>query len=307
MTNVELTVLSRRGALEFRDLTGTGLGGRLSASAVLDGTTTGATLTAKLDYTGIQLANFGGTGTADLAMTLTGSGINPAGLVSGLTGAGTLKLGPAVVREITPESLQSAIDTALKAPADKLSSVLRAALSDDAVRGTVNIGPRTIALTVQDGVARAQAVTLPLAPGRIITQATLDLATFSMSGDWRVETRMPPLPVVPALPGLPIAVPVPTPATALPVVVQRFKIVPGDLDPSRRSRRQAPESDALERELAVRKVERDLAELERLRRLDEERAVREREAAKAASEAADWARQTDVAPVVKPDAAATRQ
>jgi hypothetical protein len=40
--------------------------------------------------------------------------------------------------------------------------------------------------------------------------------------------------------------------------------------------------DALEREMAVRKVERDLAELERLRRLDEERAAaaaREKEAA----------------------------
>ena len=224
-------------------------------------------------------------------MTMKGTGINPAGLVSALTGSGTLKLGAVEARELTPETLQAAIDTALKAPADKLSGTLRTLLTGEPSRGTVTLGPRSIALTLQDGVARTAAVIVPTPAGRIASQAALDLATFGMSGDWRIETRMPPLPALPPLPGQPIVPPAPTPATLLPPVVQRFALTPADLDPARKSKRPPPDSDAIEREMAVRKVERDLAELERIRRLDEERvATREREekAALEAEKARQW-------------------
>ena len=312
VTNAGLTLVGRPGAIELRDITGTALGGRLRASVVLDANPTGAALTGTFDIADLTLGPFGGTGVADLTLSLTGGGINPAGLVSGLTGKGTLKLGTATLREITPATLQAAIDTALKAPADAINGTLRTALAEDAARGTVAIGPRSIALTVQDGAVRMAPLALTAAPGRVMTSAALDLATFGISGDWRVETRAPPLPALPPVPVLPplagqspqpVPAPIPVPAAMLPPLVQRFAISPVDLGATRRSKRPLPETDALERELSVRKVERDLAELERLRRLDEERIAQRALEEKLRAEE-DAAREAVNKALVAPDRAA---
>lgn len=286
--NAVMKFQSRAGALEIRDMTGAALGGRVAFSGVLERTQSGGGLTARLAFEGLDLANFGGSGSAEASMTLTGSGLSPAGLVSSLTGSGTMTLAAGAVREISPLSLQAAIEAAFKAPPEKLDVALRAALGSDTARSTVQIGARTIALTVRDGAVRILPITVQATPGRITTQASLDLATLATAGDWRVETRLPPLPPLPPLPGQAAAPPAPASAALLPALVQRFTLAPVDLG----SRRGPPAIDtsALERELAVRKVERDLAELERLRRLDEERAA----AQKAAAEQAEWAKQTNI-------------
>ena len=285
LADASVMLISRPGAIELRELTGVGMGGRLTGSVVLDSTPAGAAMTAKVEFKGMQTSAFGAAGSADLNLTVTGSGINPAGLVSAMTGSGSVKIATAKARALSPETLLGIIETALKSPAERLSGVLRSAVAADTARGEVELGPRTIALTVQDGVVRAQPLTMASGQGRIVGAAALDLASFGMIGDWRVETRMPPLPALPAVAGQPVAVPVPTPATLLPAVVQRFAFNPREPDPARASRRAAPETEALERELAVRKVERDLAELERLRRFDEERAAARAAEDKAADEA----------------------
>jgi len=302
--NADMKLQSRAGGLEIRDMSGTALGGRVAFSGVLDRTQTGAGLTARFAFEGMELASFGGSGSADASLTLTGSGSSPAGLVSGLTGSGSMTLTSGSVREINPATLQAAIEAAFKAPPEKLDTTLKAALADDAARGAVAIGPRTIALAVRDGAVRVLPITVQAAPGRITTQTSLDLGTFVIAGDWRVETRLPPLPPLPGQTGVSAA---PQAAALLPALVQRFTLAPTDL-----GSRRGPaffDTSALERELAVRKVERDLAELERLRRLDEERAA----AQKAAAEQADWARQTNIqAPplalpqVIPPPTPATR-
>lgn len=288
LRNAGMTFQSRAGALEIRDLTGTALNGRVAFSGVLERTQSGGALSAKLAFEGMELANFGGSGSADALLTLTGGGLSPAGLVSSMTGSGTLTLTASSVREISPVTLQAAIEAAFKAPPERLDGALKAALADEASRGAVQVGPRTIALTVRDGAVRVLPITVQATPGRIATQMSLDLATFAIAGDWRVETRLPPLPPLPPLPGQAAPPPAPAAAGLLPALVQRFVLTPVDLG----ARRGPPAVDtsALERELAVRKVERDLAELERLRRLDEERAA----AQKAAAEQAEWARQINI-------------
>ncbi len=273
LTDVDLKLVSRPGVLEWRDMRGTGMGGRLSSAGSIEATPAGAMLKSTTEIAQLQLVKFGGTGSADLNLSVTGSGNNLAGIVAGLSGNGTLKLDVAATAfEITPATLQSAVDSALKAPAEKLTATLRTALAADTARAPVTIGPRTLVVIVQDGIARTQPFSVVNVGGKSTGTAALDLATFGTSGDWRVETRMPALPVVPAAAGAPIVAPQPTPVL-LPAVVQRFATVPSELEASRTTRRSLVETEALERELAVRKVEHDLAELERLRRMDEERAA----------------------------------
>ena len=306
VADADFTLLGRRDTLEIRDLVGTSLGGRVTATALLEHVPAGAALTARIGLAGAQLAAFGSTGAADLLLMLSGSGLNPAGLAASLSGGGAINLGQAEVRAVTPGSLQTAIDAALKTSPDKLSSVLRAQLASDTARPAIAIGPRALKVTVEDGVAHAEPLVLTTNEGRVVGQAALDLTTFGMTSDWRVETRLQPLPALPVVAGN--TAPAPPAATIapvpLPAVVERFLLSPAGLAARVKSPRPPPETDALERELAVRKVERDLAELERLRRLDELRAAEARAKEAQDVEQADWKKQTETKPVVRPEAPA---
>jgi uncharacterized protein involved in outer membrane biogenesis len=282
LSDARFVLLARADVIEVRDLTAGMLKGRLSGATKLDRTQTGAALAATFNLNGARLEAFGGAGPADATLQLSGRGLDPAGLVAALAGTGTLVLGPSAVRELNPELLLAAIETALKATPEKLSATLRAALAADTSRTSVVIGPRSLPITVQDGLARLAPLTISSKAGRMSGQAWIDLSNFIMTADWRVEAMLPPLPSVPTTPPAPPAATV----IALPATIQKFQLTPADLDPARPSRRSLTETDALERELAVRKVERDLAELERLRKLDEERAAAQREAQAAAEQSA---------------------
>ena len=277
LKDTALTVHAGGDAVEVRDLAGAALGGAATAAIRIERSNDGGAMTGRIKIVKGQLGLFGAVGTGDLTLTLAGRGFGPAGLVSNLSGTGTLQLAGASVREVTPGTLQAAIETALKASADTLSSALRAAIATDAARSTLSLGSPSIALKVQDGVMRLQPLTTATPEGQAVLKAALDLAKFGVSGSWQVETRLPPLPgQIPASAALVSAPP-------LPPVVQHFNVPLAALDPARGERRTAVETDALERELAVRKVERDLAELERLRRVDEERAAQREKEAKASS------------------------
>ncbi len=259
-------------SLEVRNLQGRGLDGAVTGSALLARSAKGASLAARLAVAGARLDPFGASGPADVVLELTGDGSNPSLLVSALGGKGSLVLGAAQLREITPASLQAAIETALRAAPDKVGTTLRSALTAETARVATTLGPRKIAVTVQDGVARGDPFIVGSTVGKVSGQGAFDLSTFALSGVWRVETLLAPFAAS--------AGTTPQQAVPLPAVIQRFLLKPQDAETGRGSARAPVEVDALERELAVRKVERDLAELERLRRLDEERAaaVREKDA-----------------------------
>ena len=293
MQSATFAVTAGPEAIELRDIAGETLGGAAAATARLERTPAGAALTTRINLVNSQLANFGATGTGDTAVTLTGRGLSPAGLVSNLSGKGTVQLGAAEIRDLTPATVQTAVETALKAPPEALADTLKTALAADAARAPLPIGPRALAITVQDGVARLQPLAVVNPDGRATLEAALDLATFGISGAWRVETKLPPLPQLPGTTQPASA------GVALPAVVQRFGLSAAALDTARAGQRVPVDTEALERELVVRKVERDLAELERLRRLDEERAAqqkREKDAQAAGAAPADWANRTDAKP-----------
>ncbi len=283
VTEAQFTYVLRRGGIELNAFQGRALGGAVAGTAKLSPSAKGAAVAATVVGTGLRLESFGATGTADADLDLTGEGTSPTALVGTLAGRGTLAFAAAQVRELSPASLQTAIDAALKAPPDKVAATLRAALAADAARVPVALGPRKIAIKVFDGVAQGGPMSMATPAGKVTAQGALELATFALSGTWRVETAIPPFATATAAEP---AAPIP-----LPPVVQRFQIRPQDLGVARKTPRPAVEVDALERELAVRKVERDLAELERLRRLDEERA-----AAEAATRAAETKAEAKPAP-----------
>ena len=149
-------------------------------------------------------------------------------------------------------------DAALKADPDSLPGVVRHGLATGLGAGELQL-PATFNLEIADGRLLGKPFAVDTVDGRAAGSASLDLKTLAFESDWRLEqarsasgsSDKPPLP--------PVTVIYRGPVAALGKIVPRIN------------------SDALERELAVRRMERDVEELERLRRLDEARRREEAE------------------------------
>lgn len=173
----------------------------LIAGEVAGGTVTGgltihnvggnANLTGRLSLNGVNLESViwqrGGrpvaTGTIDLASTFEATGRSLAGLVSSLTGGGTLAIHNGEARYINPEAA---------------SLVLRATdlgqqLSDQALAdqfatymdgGSLAFGEASGDFSIAAGTARLKSVTVEAAKTKSVGSAALDLGALSLSSDW---------------------------------------------------------------------------------------------------------------------------
>ncbi len=263
---------------EIRDFEGRS-GGGLWAGGVkfeqaTDGTTA-ATLSIRLNNGQLATMTAGDSAPATVSGLLSGSlvmsgrGISAQDLAGSLTGRGTVTVGDFTVSSLTPVLLSDALDAALKGPADALIASLRKRLNEP-VPSAASIGfpGRTLPIAIARGIASVPPVVLETPAGRSVVSMALDLATLDLSGVTRVEAVAKSTSSASWSPT--IAVPGSTPAPAeppLPPVSVTFSARVGSLD---RAKVQTS-SEALERELTVRKLERDTSELERLRKLDEDK------------------------------------
>ena len=272
------TLVFGPGRVEFRDIEGRGGGGTWSAGVKLDRSadgTTGASVVVRL--VGGQLADMlAGGGRAPVAVgpiaglvTLSGRGVSPQDLASALTGRGSVTLSAGRISSLTPGAVAGALDDALKGPADGLVAALRRRLAEPPAPDTaITVPARTVAVTVARGVMTTQPMVLETADGRMTSTLALDLSTFDLTGNSRFDVSLQPRPTQGwATTVSPGGVPQPPADVPLPPVTVTFAAPAGDLHRARTE----TSSEALERELAVRKLERDTTELERLRKLDEDR------------------------------------
>lgn len=270
--------------VEVRDFEGRGGGGRWSGGLQLAlGAADGgaeAMLSVKLEDG--QLASITGpavatgasrqppvSGSVAGALTLSGKGLSVQDLFASLSGRGSVVLGDLRTAGLTPVRLADALDAALKGPSDALVVNLRRKLAEAPSDDLSGIVPgRTIAVTVARGVASAPPMQANTPSGRSTISLALDLASLDVSGSERIEAI--PKPTSAASWTATVAAPGAAPATTeppLPPVVTTFSARAGMFHVPT----VALSSEALERELAVRKLERDSLELERIRKQDEER------------------------------------
>jgi hypothetical protein len=184
-------------------------------------------------------------------ITFAGKGTSPRGALSVLKGSGTLVLGHARLGALWPGAIGQAAEAALKADPDRLPGIVRQSLASGLGGGALQL-PESFGLEIADGRLSIKPLVLETPEGRATGSAGLDLKTLAFESDWRLEQKpatatggKPPLPAVTVTYRGPVA--------ALGRLAPRIG------------------SEALERELAVRRMERDVEELERLRQLDEAR------------------------------------
>jgi hypothetical protein len=249
------------GKIDVTRIEGACLGGRCSASLRIDKAPAGVEVSGQVSLMGATLQAFAGSprasGTIGGEIKFSGRGTSPRNALSALQGGGTIELADAKLAALWPGAIAMAAEAALKADPDKLAAIVQQTLVPGLAGGQLSL-PRAVTLEITDGQLRVKPFTIDTADGRVQGGVSVDLRTLNLDSEWRLDQK-------------PSAGPADKPALPTVTVTYRGPIGSlGGLEPR-------VASEALERELSVRRMERDVEELERLRKLDEARRREEAE------------------------------
>jgi uncharacterized protein involved in outer membrane biogenesis len=269
-----LEVALSPGKVVVTRLEGKALGGSVVAAVALERAPGGASMAGDVRLDGVHLKGAPADGaapdenaaTASVALEFSGRGSTPGGLIAVATGKGEIALGDLSMRVPTPLAVVATSEAVLTGTAGGTGDLLTAALREQMAASEVKVGPRKIAVTIGDGAAKLEQFSLPSPAGATNVATTVDLASLVVDSSWVLEPKAPD--VVPADQPRKGALP-----TVSIVYVGPLKDV-WTLEPR-------ITADQLERELAIRKMELDAEQLERLHKLDAERARQEEERRKA--------------------------
>lgn len=195
-------------------------------------------------------------GTASLALDFKGRGLSPRALVTVLSGEGEVKLGNGQLEGLAPDIVPSIAATFI------VNSDLEMDDLPDAIRSARSGRPLMVeasehSITIKDGALQISNISQNVSRGRVENRTTVDLARLKFDSSWRL---------IPELPRRDLD-------WNLPPIELVFSGDIADIADAELTVR----ADALAREIVVRRLEGNVQELERLRRLDEERARAEAE------------------------------
>ena len=276
------------GKVKVERLEGAMLGGKAIAGFTLEKLAAGAKVDGKIDIavssTGSAESHGGDELVGDVAalsLSFAGKALTPDALIGALAGTGELKLGDVSLKGVSPSSVSEvsgrALDGKVASSGPELAAELKAALASQELK----IGQISVPVTIEDGGLKLSRVSIETPGGRAAFDTVLDLRSLTVDSEWQIEgiaaARATPsvaeVAAVAAAPDVTAAVPAPVAVERkiLPPVSVVFNGRIKDLDVIE------PRivADDLERELLVRRMERDVDELERLRRLDELKARQE--------------------------------
>jgi uncharacterized protein involved in outer membrane biogenesis len=268
------------GRIDVTALDGLAAGGRLTSKWSLAPSKTGSIVAGSMTLSGSQLQQLidlqqlnqlgtQSTGLLDASITLSGQGASPAAAIATLAGSGMLELTNGKIVGNTPTTVLATINGVMAGKIDLASEAIERALQQAAATGTLPMEKRKLNLTVTDGVVSVGALTIATQHGRTTNRTSMDLANFKYDVEWQIDVATP---TNAAASSVPIE---PHPAWPRVTVVHLGHLGEPELTVQRIS------AQTLARDLAVRKMERDVADLEQLRRQDEERLKVETERLKA--------------------------
>lgn len=278
LTNARMVARLKPGRLEIAELTGDGLGANTRARAVIERQMAGVRVTGEVEMEPMDLARLGAdgdrhraTGTLAWKLTYAGRALSPAALVAGLEGKGKIEIGRETsLAGFAAQPVAAAAEKIVTGKADITGEELISALSEALNAGKLKLGPRTLDFEVAGGAVRVPAIAVDMADGRTTLVSTIDLGSLKIDNEVRVEAKVVRRRYDGSQP------------TPLPPLTVAYVGGLGNL----RSLEPRIAVGALERELVVRRMERNVEELERLRREDEERARQEKERQRLAEEKA---------------------
>jgi uncharacterized protein involved in outer membrane biogenesis/tetratricopeptide (TPR) repeat protein len=258
-------------AIKVVHLDGDMLGGRLTSNFKLDRASAGADLAGALRidiWNKRPPADDASPPPGDavaFGATFTGRGLSPLTLISGLSGKGELTVGDATLQGNSPAAVSVVAQAALTGQGPSGGNALSEAIAAALKEGQVKLGKLSVPVEISDGALKLDKVRIEMTEGRSSFATAVELQTMRMDSEWQIEPKLDAKLAASASARLlpPVTVVYTGKLNALANMVPHVA------------------AGALERELVVRKMELDVGELERLRKLDEERARRDAERRKA--------------------------
>jgi uncharacterized protein involved in outer membrane biogenesis len=257
LDGAKVQVVLEPGKIDVREISGVAVGGQIKAALRIEKAPAGADVRGTLGF-GIALEEIAGARPAKATGPVSGNlkfaarGLSPRAVMAALQGEGSIVLDEVKLPGLAPGAVTAAAEAGLKAEADKLGAALRQTLATRLATDTLAVGQATFALEIADGQVRGKSMLIETPEGRAVGSTRLDLTAFKLDSQWRLEPKAPDAGAEAA-------------KRPLPPVIVSYRAPLAALKGAERQ----IDTTAVEQELSARKIEQDLEELERLRRLNE--------------------------------------
>jgi hypothetical protein len=285
-------------ALRISNLDGRAFDGDLKARLVIERSPSlGAAIAGALRIDDARLESLAGrtaaSGSAGVIVQFSGRATSPQLMITGLQGKGEITLASSVMQRLSPSVVPRAVSAVLegKTPEAPGEALRKAVLEGLARPAPVRIGPAKVPLQIGNGALRIGQIDYETEDGRGSVTSTVEMAMLKVDSEWRLQAKtLPKLPSTGATGTAPGAA---GDDKAAPPGISVVYVGPlrslATLEPR-------VSTDALERVVTLWRMERDVAELERLRREDEERQRREIERQRQLDQERARARESGLAP-----------
>jgi uncharacterized protein involved in outer membrane biogenesis len=263
LSEAELALELAPGRVKIAKLEGRALGGRFTSTMSLERAPAGASLSLSGRLEGLRLDEVGprrgaeplAKGSATVSLDVQGRALSPRGLLAAASGKGEAQIVDGRISGMAAGAVDKAADAVLAGATEGSRTTLERELRSALDEGTLMIGTRKLALEVADGAVRVGALVIDGPDGRVRNATTIDLQELRVDSEWQIMSKR-------AAGRAPPAAKAQLPGVLLVYVGPLASI--GTLKPRL-------SLDSLERELMVRRMEREVEQLERLRRQDEDR------------------------------------
>lgn len=270
------------GRLELRLAEASALGGKATGTLKLERAPAGVKAIVETSLAGGRLESRAAqrqspfaTGAIAWKATLEGQALSPRGLAAALQGKGEIALGKTVLSRLSPNAVQAVAGESLATKIETTPVELRRRIEVALAAVPVELPARTLPFEVADGIVRVMPVVVEKAGDKLTGVTLIDIEALRFDSEWRIDPAQPAGGGRPAAEARPGDVR-PTDGggvTALPGIAIVYAGPLADLG----TIEPRLQYETLERVLSVRRMERELDELERQRRNDEERARQEGE------------------------------
>lgn len=266
LADAEARIAFTPGRVELQSLGGVALAGRFTARGTIETAAAGANIAFEGRMTGAQLERLVGggvdgqlaAGEANASWSVSARGLSPRAAMSAMAGKGEIELRNGRVQGVAATLVEKAAQAALDSndPVDR--AALERIVGSERRRSHTQIGNRKLSIDISEGAARIAPLEIVSAEANVKNTTTIDLAQLKVDSEWQVSPRR-------ALPSAergqgprrdplpPISIVWTGPLGGLAQADPRVSV------------------DQLDRELAIRRMEREAERLEQLRRQDDER------------------------------------
>ncbi len=272
LTQAEARLAFGPGRIELQGLTGAALGGRFTARGTIEAAQAGAGVSLETRMTGAQLAQLapgGGnalaaSGEANTVLSITSRGLTPRAIMATAVGRGEIEIRNGRIPGIAAEIVDKAAIAAIEGGEAIERVQLERMILSERPRSQSQIGNVKLPVEIADGAVKIGTLEINHSDGSLRNSTTIDLAQLRADSEWQIVSRR-------QLPGAGRSAGAkrePLPPLVLVWTGPLGTIARGEPRLS---------VERLERELSLRKMERDAERLEELRRQDEERVRLEQE------------------------------